>query len=157
MCNTFGFSLYVFLNKIFLPQITDLGRTNTLSTEIVVATPTSPTVLRIDFPAPSRKKRSSSGYTYGRGFLISLSYDEIHFSESMTVIIYNDACYSCSASTLTCNITVRKTGICFGDCMYYYAMLEMNVMYMFYCSLKLSFFHCDVSVNVNDKPLKYFI
>lgn len=103
-----GLFLVCFLNKIFLPQITDLGRTNTLSTEIVVATPTSPTVLRIDFPTPSRKKRSSLGYTYGRGFQISLSYDEIHFSESMTVIIYNDACYSCSASTLKCNITVRK-------------------------------------------------
>lgn len=104
--NIYGFFqsdvVYVKLEEF---EITDLGRTNTLSTEIVVATPTSPTVLRIDFPAPSRKKRSSSGYTYGRGFLISLSYDEIHFSESMTVIIYNDACYSCSASTLTCNIT----------------------------------------------------
>lgn len=68
----------------------------------------SPTVLRINFPTLTRRKRSYSGYTYGRGFQISLSYDEIHFSESMTVIIYNDACYSCSASTLKCNITVRK-------------------------------------------------
>lgn len=104
--NIYGFFhsdvVYVKLEEF---EITDLGRTNTLSTVIVVATPTSPTVLRIDFPTPSRKKRSSLGYTYGRGFQISLSYDEIHFSESMTVIIYNDACYSCSASTLKCNIT----------------------------------------------------
>lgn len=104
--NIYGFFqsdvVYVKLEEF---EITDLGRTNTLSTEIVPATPSSPTILRIDFPTPSRKKRSSSGYTYGRGFQISLSYDEIHFSESMTVIIYNDACYSCSASTLTCNVT----------------------------------------------------
>lgn len=32
----------------------------------------------------------------------------MHFSESMTIIIYNDACYICSAITLECNITVRK-------------------------------------------------
>lgn len=86
-------------------EITDVGKTNTLSTEIVLATPINPTLLRINFPTATRRKRSNSGYTYGQGFQISVSYDKIHFSESMTVIIYDDTCYSCSASTLKCNFT----------------------------------------------------
>lgn len=39
------------------------------------------------------------------GFDISLSYDGIHFSESLTLVIYNDACYNCSATPPECSTT----------------------------------------------------
>uniref|UniRef100_K1RD59 Uncharacterized protein n=1 Tax=Magallana gigas TaxID=29159 RepID=K1RD59_MAGGI len=29
----------------------------------------------------------------------------MHFGESMPIVIFNDVCYTCSASTLECNIT----------------------------------------------------
>lgn len=103
--NIFGYFeseiVYVKLEEF---EITDLGIKRALSVDILQATYISYTVLGVNFPTTTRRKRSSSGYTYGRGFYISLSYDEVNFSESMPVIIYNDACYSCNASSLECNI-----------------------------------------------------
>lgn len=67
-------------------------------------------MLRIIFPTSYRKRRSASKNVYG--FYISLSYDEINYSDSLTLVIYNDLCYSCSASTMECNRTVRKHNCC---------------------------------------------
>lgn len=88
-----------------LRQITNLGKTTVLSTYNIQATYVNPTILRINFPTNSR---SSSGNTWGNGFYISLSYDAKHFGDSLVMIIYNDVCYSCNASTLACTNTVTK-------------------------------------------------
>lgn len=82
-----------------------MGKTTVLSTYNIQATYVNPTILRINFPTNSR---SSSGNTWGNGFYISLSYDAKHFGDSLVMIIYNDVCYSCNASTLACTNTLTK-------------------------------------------------
>lgn len=84
-------------------KITDSGELKTLSTNVIEANYINPTMLRIIFPTSYRKRRSASKNVYG--FYISLSYDEINYSDSLTLVIYNDLCYSCSASTMECNRT----------------------------------------------------
>lgn len=95
-------------NIVFFFKITDLGKTANLSTAIFQTTLITPTILRINFPTTNRRRRSPSGNLYGIGFHISLSYDKIHFGESMPIVIFNDVCYTCNVSTLECNITVKK-------------------------------------------------
>lgn len=65
-------------------------------------------MIRVTFPTNYRKRRTPFKNVYASGFNISLSYDEINYSDSVTLVIYNDLCYSCSASTMECNMTVRK-------------------------------------------------
>lgn len=101
-----------FLCDRFLLQITDLGRTRTLSTYLSRATYINPTILKVDIPTSYRKKRSPSINIYASGFYISLSYNGKNISDSMTLVIYNDLCYSCSALTMECNMTVRKHFCC---------------------------------------------
>lgn len=108
----FNMNTKTFLCNRFLLQITDLGRTRTLTTYISRATYINPTILKVDFPTSYRKKRPPSENVYASGFYISLSYDEINFSDFLTIVIYNDLCYSCSASTMQCNMTVRKHFCC---------------------------------------------
>lgn len=103
--NIFGYfqsdTLYVKFKEF---EVTILGGTTTLSTIILQPKYISLTLLKINIPK-TRSKRSSSVDAYGRGFYISLSYDAIHFSDYLTIVIYNDACYSCSATPPECNIT----------------------------------------------------
>lgn len=103
--NIFGYfqsdTLYVKFKEF---EVTILGSTTTLSTIILQPKYISLTLLKINIPK-TRSKRSSSVDAYGRGFYISLSYDAIHFSDYLTIVIYNDACYSCSATPPECNIT----------------------------------------------------
>lgn len=104
--NIFG---YFVTNTVFAKldefKITDLGMTRTLTTYLSRANFINPTLLKVDFPTNYRKKGSPSENVYASGFNISLSYDEINFSDSLTIVIYNDLCYSCSAFTLQCNMT----------------------------------------------------
>lgn len=41
--------------------------------------------------------------TIGKGFDISLSYDGIHFSRTLSLVIFNPACMSCSSRPLNCH------------------------------------------------------
>lgn len=82
-----------------LCQITNMGRTTLLSTYNTQVTYVNPIILRIIFPTNSRPSS-------GNGFYISLSYDAKYFGDSVVMIIYNDVCYSCNASTLECINTV---------------------------------------------------
>lgn len=86
-------------------EITDLGRTRTLSTYLSRATYINPTILKVDIPTSYRKKRSPSINVYASGFYISVSYNGKNYSDSVTLVIYNDLCYSCSALTTECNMT----------------------------------------------------
>ena len=48
----------------------------------------------------SRKKRSTS--TTADGYDISLSYDQSNYGDSSTVLIFDENCMTCNASTLSC-------------------------------------------------------
>lgn len=96
--------IYVRYMDVYI-QITKFGRTMVSSTYNTQATYINPTILRINFPPNSR---STSANIWGNGFYISLSYDAKHFGDSLVMIIYNDVCYSCNASTLECTNMVTK-------------------------------------------------
>lgn len=100
-----NFCLHIFKCYECLCQITNFGRLTVLSNYTTQATYINPTIVRINFPTNSR---SSSENTWGSGFNISVSYDATHFGDSLVIIIYNDVCYSCNASTLECTNTVTK-------------------------------------------------
>lgn len=95
----FSDTVYAKLEKF---EITNFGRTMVSSTYNTQATYINPTILRINFPPNSR---STSANIWGNGFYISLSYDAKHFGDSLVMIIYNDVCFSCNASTLECTNT----------------------------------------------------
>lgn len=86
-------------------HIADSGRLNMLSTYDIQTTYINPTVLRINFPTNPRRQQSSFTNVYASGYYISLSYDETNYSDSLALVIYNDLCYSCNASTMECNMT----------------------------------------------------
>lgn len=86
-------------------KITDSGELKTVSTNVLEANYINPTMIRVTFPTNYRKRRTPFKNVYASGFNISLSYDEINYSDSVTLVIYNDLCYSCSASTMECNMT----------------------------------------------------
>lgn len=79
--------------------------TKILSTSTLLSTNMTLTILKISI-LNSRSKQSPSVESYGMSFNISLSYEAIHFSESLTLVIYNDACYNCSATPPECSTTV---------------------------------------------------
>lgn len=86
-------------------KVTDSGEVKTLSTYVIEANYINPTMIRIDFPNNYRKRRSPSENVYASGFYIGLSYDETNYSDSLTLVIFNDLCYNCIASTMECNMT----------------------------------------------------
>lgn len=113
MYSLFSFSLLLFtLSKsinfinenIVFVQISDSGKSASISTHTTKATYVSLTIIKAELPTTSRSKRSYP--LYGRGFDISLSYDGINFGDIMPLVIFNDKCYNCSAITLECNKTV---------------------------------------------------
>lgn len=116
-------------------KITDLGKTTKLSTATFQTTHITPTILRINLPTTNRRRRSPSGNLYGIGFHISLSYDNIHFGKSMPIVIFNDVCYTCSVSTLECNITVKIILTNFHN-MYMYIIIlpKRNMCWSLICS-----------------------
>ncbi|XP_062607121.1 von Willebrand factor D and EGF domain-containing protein-like [Saccostrea cucullata] len=95
-------TVYVKL-KYFL--ITNIDEVVMLSTHTTIATYIGPTVIQAVFPSSLRRKRSPTEIVYGNGFDISLSYDDVNYGESMSLVIYNDECYSCNAKVLECNMT----------------------------------------------------
>ncbi|XP_062607020.1 von Willebrand factor D and EGF domain-containing protein-like [Saccostrea cucullata] len=103
--NIYGYfleeNIHVKLNYF---EITDSGKSAVLSTHTTVATYIGLTIIRADFPMNSRRKRSSSANVYGSGFDINLSYDGVNYGDTMTLIIYNDECYNCNASTFECTL-----------------------------------------------------
>ncbi|XP_076090111.1 uncharacterized protein LOC143062191 [Mytilus galloprovincialis] len=57
-------------------------------------------MISCEFPESSRKRRSTTNDA--EGFDIYLSYDQINYGDSVTVIIFDEECFTCNASTLTC-------------------------------------------------------
>ncbi|XP_071168610.1 von Willebrand factor D and EGF domain-containing protein-like [Mytilus edulis] len=53
----------------------------------------------------SRRKRSTQSTTTPEGYEISLSNDGIHFGENFSIIIYDEDCYSCNSTSVSCIVS----------------------------------------------------
>ena len=57
----------------------------------------------VSVPLPSpRRKRSSSETVMADGFQIRLSNDGVNFGHYVSIIIYDDSCYSCNTTSIKC-------------------------------------------------------
>lgn len=56
----------------------------------------------------SRRKRSVSTEVVAEGYELSLSNDGNQFGDSVNIIIYDDECYSCNASSIICIVLVSS-------------------------------------------------
>ncbi|XP_056020810.1 von Willebrand factor D and EGF domain-containing protein-like [Ostrea edulis] len=63
----------------------------------------APNLITVVIPSSTRKKRSTTEQ-YGTGYDISLSYDGSNFGDQLSLIVYDDACYNCNATTIGCTI-----------------------------------------------------
>ncbi|XP_071129173.1 von Willebrand factor D and EGF domain-containing protein-like [Mytilus edulis] len=70
------------------------------STHIKTAVFSFDNMISCEFPESSRKRRSTSNDA--EGYDIYLSYDQINYGDSVTVILFPEDCLSCNVSTLTC-------------------------------------------------------
>ena len=50
---------------------------------------------------PTSRKRRSTDKTVD-GYDVALSYDGINYGDSVSVIIYDEDCFACNATTVTC-------------------------------------------------------
>lgn len=55
----------------------------------------------------SRRKRSLPDVLAAEGYELSLSNDGIHFGESINIIIYDEECSSCNATSMICVVLVN--------------------------------------------------
>ena len=59
----------------------------------------------VELPS-SRRKRATSDTVLAYGYEISLSNDRQSFGESVNIIIYDESCYTCNSTSVTCTILV---------------------------------------------------
>ena len=57
-------------------------------------------------PPSSRRKRDTSDTVLAYGYEISLSNDRQSFGKSVNIIIYDESCYTCNSTLVTCTILV---------------------------------------------------
>ena len=62
-------------------------------------------MVSIELP-PSRRKRDTSETVLGYGYEISLSNDRLSFGKSVNIIIYDESCYTCNSTSVTCTVLV---------------------------------------------------
>lgn len=55
----------------------------------------------------SRRKRSLPDVLAAEGYELNLSNDGIHFGESVNIIIYDEECSSCNATSMICVVLVN--------------------------------------------------
>lgn len=56
----------------------------------------------------NRKRRSVSNDKTAEGYEISLSYDNQNYGDVVSIIIYDETCYSCNSTTRTCITLVSE-------------------------------------------------
>ena len=66
----------------------------------------NPYMVSVTLPA-SRKRRSTSESVLPEGFEISLSNDDTHYGESVNLVIFDDQCFDCNSTLITCIDRVR--------------------------------------------------
>ena len=62
-------------------------------------------MVSVELPS-SRRKRDTSDTALAYGYEISLSNDRQSFGESVNIIIYDESCYTCNSTSVTCTILV---------------------------------------------------
>ncbi|VDI39899.1 Hypothetical predicted protein [Mytilus galloprovincialis] len=80
--------------------ITEDGKQLSGSTQIKTAVFSFDNMISCEFPESSRKRRSTNNDA--EGYDIYLSYDQINYGDSVTVILFPEDCLTCNTSTLTC-------------------------------------------------------
>ncbi|XP_056022076.1 uncharacterized protein LOC125649695 [Ostrea edulis] len=63
----------------------------------------APNLITVVIPSSTRKKRSTTEQ-YGTGYDISLSYDGSNFGDELSLVVYDDTCFNCNATTISCTI-----------------------------------------------------
>ncbi|XP_062588306.1 von Willebrand factor D and EGF domain-containing protein-like [Saccostrea cucullata] len=71
-------------------------------TSISTASYQDSSLITITLPKSTRRKRATSSEPYATAFNIHLSYDAVHFGNSMTFFIYDEQCFSCNSTTAVC-------------------------------------------------------
>jgi hypothetical protein len=62
-------------------------------------------MVSVELPS-SRRKRDTSDTALAYGYEISLSNDRQSFGESVSIIIYDENCYTCNSTSVTCTVLV---------------------------------------------------
>ncbi|XP_052071137.1 uncharacterized protein LOC127709569 [Mytilus californianus] len=99
--NIFGvFHIPVVYCKFQHFTIAEDGKQLSGSTHIKTAVFSFDNMISCEFPESSRKRRSTNDGA--EGYDIYLSYDQINYGDSVTVIIFDEDCFTCNVSTSTC-------------------------------------------------------
>lgn len=96
-----GTTIYV---KLKIYKISVLGKGMVTNIVKTTAQYRAPNLITVDLDSSSRNRKRSVSSEYGLGFDISLSYDNTNFGEDLTFIIYDDSCYSCNSTTVSCTM-----------------------------------------------------
>ena len=62
-------------------------------------------MVSVELPS-SRRKRDTSDTALAYGYEISLSNDRQSFGDSVNIIIYDESCYTCNSTSVTCTVLV---------------------------------------------------
>ena len=62
-------------------------------------------MVSVELPS-SRRKGNTSDTALAYGYEINLSNDRLSFGESVNIIIYDESCYTCNSTSVTCTVLV---------------------------------------------------
>ena len=62
-------------------------------------------MVSVELPS-SRRKENTSDTALAYGYEINLSNDRLSFGESVNIIIYDESCYTCNSTSVTCTVLV---------------------------------------------------
>lgn len=94
-------STEVWCNLFYFQVINDVKQ-STSTPEIVKADVVSHVMVSCPLKTSSKRKKRSIFDTSAEGFDISLSNDGVNFGNNVTLIIFDEDCYSCNPTTATC-------------------------------------------------------
>ncbi|XP_061187357.1 von Willebrand factor D and EGF domain-containing protein-like [Saccostrea echinata] len=83
-------------------RILSNGTKMIMGTSISTASYKDSSLITLTLPISTRRKRATSSDPYATAFDVQLSYDAMHFGESMTFIVYDEQCFSCNSTTVVC-------------------------------------------------------
>lgn len=59
-----------------------------------------------DLPHARQKRSTTSGIIFAEGYEISVSNDGSNFGEDVTILVYDEECFSCETVNVTCTALV---------------------------------------------------
>lgn len=91
--------IHTFVYKIYYEQITDNGKQLSGIEVIKTAVYSYENLISCDYPN-SRKRRSINNMP--EGYDITLSFDKNNYGDTVSIIIYDEDCFSCNSTSITC-------------------------------------------------------